>query len=94
MIRRNGLAGVPGAESLLPIPNGLPFRLNQIERILLAANRHKLEIVINPLPLSNRRIPLTGARKFQLAQRSEFRSKYAKIMENGQTGQKFQRIIV
>ena len=34
-------AWVPGAENLLLVPDRLPFRLNQVERILFAANRHK-----------------------------------------------------
>ena len=38
---RNCVARIPGAEGLLIVPYFLPFRLDQMERILSAAARHK-----------------------------------------------------
>ena len=37
----NLLARIPRAESLLPVPEPLPFRLDQVERILSADTRHR-----------------------------------------------------
>src|SRR6476659_10059537 len=38
--RGDGFAGIPGAKSLLAIPLGLPFGLDEMKRILPARTRH------------------------------------------------------
>ena len=45
MALRQLFAGVPGAKGLLPVPGGLPFGLDQVKRILSAADCHRFAIL-------------------------------------------------